>query len=142
MALNDGQIIGGLTAVLTAIVGAGGWIANRYGTFTNRQTEIEKNLLEQIKTNSARLDAGERERTAMESAFRTQLEEAAKERRAIEREFRATMNEMEKEITELQAANIELKHENWLLKNGIGSREVIPKQKRQSDDEAESTGEV
>lgn len=129
--MSEGQIIAGLTAVLTGVVGIGGWIANRYGTFSNRQTEIEKNLLEQVKNNAARIDNLVRDQVAMEAAFRAQLDAGARERRDIETYFRNIIDTNEKEITTLQAVNIDLQHENWLLKHhaiGSGERKVIEAQ--------------
>lgn len=131
MALNDGQMVALLTAAGTVVVGTIGYVSARYGTFTNRQTEIEKNLLEQVKANSTRIDNLERDKTAMEAAFREQLEAGARERRDIEAYFRNIIEHHEHEILALQASNIDLQHENWLLKHqaiGSGERKVIEAQ--------------
>jgi len=138
MHYTDGQIVAMLTAAGTVIVGTIGYVSARYGTFTNRQTEIEKNLLEQLKTakteileNAKRIDNLERERTAMESAFRVQIEQGAKDRREIEAYYRAVVEKQERDIMALQAANTDLQHANWLLQHdvvGSAERQVIETQ--------------
>jgi hypothetical protein len=127
MALNDGQLIALITGAGTVIVGTIGYLSSRYGTFSSRQTEIEKNLLEQMKATGLRLDSVEKERSLLETSYRAQLDLAAKERRLIEQEFRSVIDQLEKEIDELKAANELLRQENWLLKNRmIGITEPAP----------------
>jgi flagellar motility protein MotE (MotC chaperone) len=126
--LSEGQVVALLTVAGTIVVGAVGQVAAKYGTFTSRQTELEKNLLEQVKMNATRIDTIERERTALEASFRVQLEAAATERRVIEREFREQLRKLEQEMAVMEQTNLDLKHENWLLKQKpsvIGIAEVI-----------------
>src|SRR5690242_9003075 len=98
MAFSEGQIVALVTGSITSVVGLVGYVASRYGTFANRQTEIEKNLLAQITLNATRLDAMEKERSALEAAFRTQIAAVERERREIEQHFRDVIAKQDIEI--------------------------------------------
>jgi septal ring factor EnvC (AmiA/AmiB activator) len=126
LALTDGQIIALITIVPTSITATGAWLANRYGkrvdreaTRETRQTAVETNLLQQSTECFKRLDALQLQLSNIETAHRLEMANALRERYESERQLRADISKMEDEINDLRAANIELQHENWKLKQEI-----------------------
>lgn len=114
------------------VVGILGVISSWRGTLVSRQTEIERNYLEQIKSNSSRLDALVSERTALEASFRTQLAAADKALRDVEDYYRKMNKEFEEQIDRLQEQNRLLAMENYEMKRRmIGINEPAPPPYRQ-----------